>query len=33
MVVRLQWTDYHTFVSYFQVFQMYAILPAFDLEL
>ena len=33
MVVKLGWTDYHTFVSYFPIFQMPAISPAFGLEL
>ena len=33
MEVKLGWTDYHTFVSYFPIFQMPAISPAFGLEL
>ena len=33
MVARLGWTDYHTFVSYFQVFQMSVILRHFGQQL
>ena len=31
--VRLGWTDYHTFVSYFQGFQMSTISRVFGLQL